>query len=312
MNSSLPESIGKAIRELAEGEEIPDNTTLAELSGLSPVEMKLFREVWDDLNPERRIQTISRLSELAEDNLELNFDTIFRYCLSDYEEDIRCMAIEGLWENEDTSLIDPFIKLLEEDESDKVQSAAAIALGKYAVLAELGKLRSENTEKVQEALLGAIDDRNKSIEVIRRVLESAAPLSMPDIQEAINDAYYSHDPGLTISAIYSMGKSCNLLWLPVLLNEMENDDPEIRYEAAGACGELEDERAVPALIKLANGDDDIDVQMAAIQSLGKIGDLSARECLKLCLESHNNAVKEAAEEALQNTDASDDPLSFRM
>ena len=75
---------------------------------------------------------------------------------------------------------------------------------------------------------------------------------------------------------------------------------------------MEDERAVPALIKLANEDDDIDVRMAAIQALGKIGRLSARECLKLCLESHNDAVKQAAEEALQNIDASDDPLSFRM
>lgn len=312
MDSSLSESVGKAIRELTEAEEIPDNTTLTELSGLNPVEMKLFGEAWDEFNTERRIQTISRLTELAEDNLELNFDPIFRYCLTDPEEDIRSMAIEGLWENEDTSLIDPFITLLEEDESDKVQSAAAIALGKYAVLAELGKLRNETAVKVQEALLGAIDDRNKSTEVIRRVLESAAPLCIPDIQEAIHDAYNSNDPGLIISSIYSMGKSCNLSWLPILLKETENDDPEIRYEAAGACGELEDERAVPALIKLANGDDDIDVRMAAIQSLGKIGSLSARECLKLCLESHNDAVKEAAEEALQNIDAADDPLSFRM
>ncbi|MFC1948129.1 HEAT repeat domain-containing protein [Chloroflexota bacterium] len=312
MDPSLSEPIGKAIRELDEGKEIPGNTTLSELSGLSPVDMELFREVWDELNAERRIQIISRLTELAEDNLELNFDTIFSYCLSDPEEDIRSMAIEGLWENEDTSLIDPLIKLLEEDESDKVQSAAAIALGKYSTLAELGKLRNENTEKVLEALLGAIDDRNKSTEVIRRVLESAAPLSTPDVQEAINDAYYSNDPGLRISAIYSMGKSYDSSWLPILIEEMGNDDPEIRYEAAGACGELEDERAVPSLIKLANEDDDIDVRMAAIQSLGKISGLSARECLKLCLESHNDAVKEAAEEALLNIDASDDPLSFRM
>jgi len=312
MDSSLPEPIGNAIRELAEGEEIPGNTTLAELSGLSSVEMKLFSEIWDELNAERRIQIISRLTELAEDNLELNFDTIFRFCLSDPEEDIRSMAIEGLWENEDTSLIDPLIKLLEEDESGKVQSAAAKALGKYAILAELGNLRNENTEKVREALLGAIDDSNKSKEVIRRVIESAAPLSIPDVQEAISDAYYSNDPDLMISAIYSMGKSCNVSWLPILIKETENDDPEIRYEAAGACGELEDERVVPALIKLANEDDDIDVQMAAIQSLGKIGSLSARECLTLCLESYNDAVKEAAEEALQNIDASDDPLSFRM
>ncbi len=312
MDSSLSASTGKAIRQIAEAEGIPDNTTLTELSGLNLGEMNLFRKVWDSLNTERRLQIIRRLSELAENNLEFNFDSIFRDSLSDPEEEIRSIAIEGLWENEDTSLIDCFAKLLEEDESEKVQCAAAIALGKYAIMAELGKLRYENTEKVREALLGAIDDRNKSTEVIRRVLESAAPLSVPEVQEAISNAYYSKDAGLRISAIYSMGKSCDSSWLPLLIKEMDNDDPEIRYEAAGSSGELEDERAVPALIKLANNDDDIDVRMAAIQSLGKISSLSARECLKICLESHNEAVKEAAEEALQSIDASNDPLSFRM
>ena len=312
MDSSSSESIDKAIHELAESDELPDNSTLTGLSGLSPGDMRSFRATWDEITTERRTQIIRRLSELAEDNLELNFDSIFRCCLTDPDEDIRSLAIEGLWESEDNSLIDPFITLLEEDESDKVQSAAAIALGKYAILAELGKLRNEYKEKVQESLLGAIDDRNKSTEVIRRVLESAAPLSIPVVQEAIYDAYYSDDPGLVISAIYSMGKSCDSSWLPVLIQETENDDPEIRYEAAGACGELEDERAVPPLIRLANGDDDIDVRMAAIQSLGKIGSLSARDCLKLWLLSDNDAVKEAAEEALQNIDATDDPLSFRM
>ena len=310
MDSSFSEPTGKAIRELAETTDIPDNASLSGLTGLNQDQMKLFREVWNELNSDRRSSIISRLSELAEDNLELNYDSIFGYCLSDPDENIRSMAIEGLWENEDTSLIDPLIKLLEEDESDKVQTAAAIALGKYAVLAELGKLHDANTEKLLEALLGAIDDSNKSIEVTRRVLESAAPLSMPDVKEAIKMVESKEKE--VKSAIYSMGKSYDSSWLPILLKEMENDDPEIRYEAAGACGELEDERAVPTLIKLANRDDDIDVQMAAIQSLGKIGSLSARECLKLCLESQHDAVKEAAEEALQNIDASDDPLSFRM
>ncbi len=312
MDSSLSEQTEEAIRGLSEGDEIPANSILAELSNLNPAEMRLFREVWAGLRPERRLQIISRLVELAEENLEFNFDAVFKYCLKDSEEDIRCLAVEGLWENEETSLIDPLIEILEGDESNRVQAAAATALGKFALLAELEKLRADNVDKVREALLGTIDDRNKSPEVIRRVLEAAAPLSMPDIKEAINSAYCSNDPGLVISAIYAMGKSYDTSWLPVLLKETENDEPEIRYEAAGACGELEDEKAVPSLIKLANNDDDIDVRMAAIQSLGKIGSISARECLKLCLESRNDAVRETAEEAIQNIEASDDPLSFRL
>jgi hypothetical protein len=107
MDSSLSDSIGKAIHDLAESEEIPGNTTLTELSGLGPDDLKFFSEVWDELNTEHRMQIIRRLSELAEDNLELNFDTVFRYCLTDSDEDIRSLAIEGLWESEDRSFHNP-------------------------------------------------------------------------------------------------------------------------------------------------------------------------------------------------------------
>ena len=53
---------------------------------------------------------------------------------------MRAKSIEGLWESEETFLISPFIRMLNEDESEIVQAAAAKALRKYAMLAELKKL----------------------------------------------------------------------------------------------------------------------------------------------------------------------------
>jgi HEAT repeat protein len=312
MEPSVSEPAEKAIDEIRTGEELPSNSTLAGLSGLNAVELSLFRDAWPGIEPERRRQVISRLVEMTEDNLEYNFDVIFRFTLKDTDEDVRVMSIEGLWENEETSLIDPLVEMLEQDESDRVQSAAAISLGKFALLAEFEKLNTESIDKVREALLGAVDDRNKSIEVTRRVLEAVAPLSLPDVKEAIMEAYRSDDPGLRISAIYAMGKSCDREWLPILLRETENYDPEIRYEAAGACGELEEEEAVDALVRLAEEDDDVEVRTAAIQALGKIGTASARQCLNAYLENSNEAIREAAEEALKVLDSSDDPLSFRV
>jgi HEAT repeat protein len=309
-SSSISESAKDAILEI-NAIEMPSNATLAALSGLHTAEMSLFRYTWQDSTSERRLKIVTRLVELAEDNLEYNFDAIFRYCLKDPDEDVRTLSIEGLWENEETSLIDPLIDILENDESEKAQAAAAISLGKFAILAELGKLRTESIDKVREALLGAVDDRNKSVDVTRRSLEAIAPMSLPDVKEAIMEAYESNNPGLRISAIYAMGKSCDPSWLPLLLKETESDDPEIRYEAAGACGELEEEKAVPALAGLIE-DDDTEVRLAAIQALGKIGSVSARNCLHLCLESSSDAIREAAEEALGMLNASDDPLSFRI
>ncbi len=307
MDTPISETARNAIEALSNDDDL-SGIILAGLSNLTRTELELFRTRWPDIDDDRRIQALSRLVELAENNVEYNFDSIFRYALKDSNEDVRYLAIEGLWENEQTSLIDSFIELLESDESDRVQAAAAVALGKFAVMAELKKLRPQSAEKVIEALLGAVDDRNKSVEVTRRVIESAAPLNIPDVKEAIREAYESGNPDLKISAIYSMGKSCDLSWISVLLGELRNEEPEFRYEAATACGELEDEESVPALIELTH-DSDIEVCLASIQALGKIGSLAAKKCIEYYLESSNQAVREAAEEAAGYFDASDDLMT---
>ncbi|NLE09444.1 MAG: HEAT repeat domain-containing protein, partial [Dehalococcoidales bacterium] len=239
---------------------------------------------------------------------EYNFDNIFRLCLKDTHEDVWYGAVEGLWENEETSLIDPLIDILENDESAKVQAAAATALGKFAVMAELEQLHPESAEKVIDTLLSAIDNRDNATDVTKRVLESAASISLPDVHEAINNAYYSSNPDLKISALFAMGKSFDSSWLPILIQELENDDAAVRFEAAGACGELESPEAVPALVTLAENDEDIEVRCAAIQALGKIGSPPAQEYIQLCLKSSNDAVREAAEDALGFIHAFDETL----
>jgi HEAT repeat protein len=307
----MPSNIEKIIVELNKSDKSPPNSRLAELSNLNLEEQKLFIQSWQKIEPKLRRQIVRQLVELGEDNLELNFDSIFKFCLTDQDDEVRCSAIEGLWENEEASLIDPLINLLEKDGSDKVQAEAARALGKFAILAEYKKLRPSHMSRIQKALLAVIRDKNKPTEVSRRALEAVAPISIPEVKTAIIEAYKSPNSRLKISAIYAMGKSCDPSWLPILLKEMINADAEMRYEAAGACGELEEETAVPGLIRLIN-DDDADVQMAAIQALGKIGNTQAKECLKQCLESNNEAIRQTAGETLSELEVMEDPLSFRL
>jgi HEAT repeat protein len=76
-----------------------------------------------------------------------------------------------------------------------------------------------------------------------------------------------------------------------------------------ACGELEREEAVPHLTKLVN-DIDTNVQMAAIQAVGKIDSIQARECLEQCLDNPNEAISQAAKQALLELEAKETPLSF--
>jgi HEAT repeat protein len=306
---SLP--IEETIADLGNSDTPLLNSKLAELSNLNSEELALFEQAWAAIEPKRRGEIMYRLVELAEDNFELDFDNIFKGRLKDEDAEVRSKAIEGLWESEEASLIDPLIELLEQDKSEKVQATAATALGKFALLAELKKLRPSHKSKVCRALLAVIGDESKPIEVKRRALGAAAPLSLPQIEKAIVKAYQSGEPKLKTSAIFAMGKSCNHSWLPILLKELASADAEIRYEAAGACGELEEKEAVPYLIELIT-DPDVDVQLAAIQALGKIGGPEAKDGLEQCLKDDSKIIQQAAEQALYELEAGEDPLSFRI
>ena len=107
-----------------------------------------------------------------------------------------------------------------------------------------------------------------------------------------------YDHGASAARLFA---SAGFFWL--------GDDAEIRYEAAGACGELGGEDAVPRLIELVI-DSDIEVQLAAIQALGKIGGSKAKECLEQCMDNPSVAIQEAAEQSLYELE--EDPLSFRI
>jgi len=306
----MPSPIEEIISELGNGDQPLLSSRLAELSNLGPEELGLFKQAWTTIEPKRQQQIVSRLVELAEDDFELNFDSIFKICLEDPDAGVRSKAIEGLWESEESSLINPLIDLLEQDSSETVQAAAAAALGKFAMLAEHGKLRSCHESRICQALMKTINDTGKSAEVKRHALEAVAPISSPQVMTAIREAYYSDDYRLRVSAIYAMGQNCNPSWLPTLIKELGNTDVEIRYEAAGACGELGEEEAVPHLIRLIN-DPDAEVQLAAIQALGQIGGPEAKNCLEKCMDSPSEAIQQAAEQVLHELEETgEEPLPF--
>ena len=209
MDTNIQPPIEEVIASLPDNDQPLLNSRLIELSNLSSPGLEFFKQSWTAITNARRCQIIHRLVKLAEDNLELNFDSIFKHCLKDQNDKVRRESIEGLWENEEASLISPLINLMELDSSEKVQAAAATALGKFVTLADGKKLRDRYLSEIQEALLAVISNKNKPIEIRRRALESAAPSSLPEAKKAIMEAYQSHDNRLKISSFYAMGKSCD-------------------------------------------------------------------------------------------------------
>ena len=287
------------------------STELAELSELDRDGLEVFRTAWADLDAERRRRILGRLVELAEENVELNFNEIFKLCLNDPDEEVRAQAIAGLWEDEETALVVPLLARLQDDPSDRVRASAASALGRFTLLGEHGKVRAELVQRMKTALLSVLNDERANEEVRRRALESLSPLSVPEVKKAIASAYARGDERIKIGAIYAMGRNCDPEWIPILFRELKSADAERRFEAATALGELGDSDAVPRLIDLGD-DPDAEVRTAVLQSLGKIGGTKAKEYLQSCMSSRNESVRELARQALDELQGNEDPLSMPL
>lgn len=287
------------------------DSDLAELSGLDTEQLAQFEQAWAGIETEQRRRIVDHLVKLADENIELNFNVIFKNRLTDPDAEVRSQAIEGLWECEEPSLVPLLIGLLENDSSEIVQTEAAAALGRFAILAEHGRLDENITTSLGLALLSTISNENKPVDIRCCALEAVAPLSLPGVNSAISENYHGDDDRLNLSSICAMGTSCDPSWLPTLLGELTNSDAERRRAAAAALGELEEEDAVPQLAELVY-DDDADVQIAAIQALGEIGGAEARECLELCMDDEEDTIRLAAEQALNKTGGKEDLQSFSI
>jgi HEAT repeat protein len=302
-------TVEQYLNALADNERPLRNADLMILSDMAPEGLEILRDVWPDVSAERREDVLQRLIELSEDNLDADFNDLFRFCLSDENPAVKAKAMEGLWECDDRTLVTPLTNLLEHDPSDQVRAAAATALGKFALLSMSGKMLSKDGERIKESLIQTIEDSDESQDVRRRAIEAVAPFNTPEVQEIIQDAYESDQFEMKCSAVYAMGKSCDPQWLPIILAELRNPLAAMRYEASHACGEFGEEPAVPHLLALFD-DDDHQTQVSAISAVGAIGGSLARKALLRCLKSSDDLAVEAAQEALDNLDDGDESLGF--
>jgi HEAT repeat protein len=286
-------------------------TRLINLSNLTPDEVSAFEDAWRDADVRRRRQVVQDLVELAEDNVELDFDAVFRVSLSDSDAEVRRSGVRGLCEYEGRDLIPALVALLLTDSDQEVQAEAALALGRYALKAEFEEIRSSDADLVDDALRRAIADPGRALEVRARALEAVGVRSGPWVVGIIEEAYDSGEGRLRVSALHAMGRNCDSRWLATLVHELKSDDAETRYEAAVACGSLGDEAAVPDLLPLLN-DGDTEVQEAAILALGRIGGQAAKRALQDCLAQPGERVRDAAQAALAEADFGGDPLAFRL
>lgn len=304
-----PSSFEKSLMEVQEGTGPLRYGQLSPFSNMNREELARFKEVWARLDADRQYGLLSRMAGLAEENVEVNFDSIMLMALDSPDDRLRVKAIEGLWENRDISLLHRLADMLRHDRAAAVRAAAATALGAFAMLVELQEIRPSHGPTVRQALLASFNDQHEEIEVRRRALEAMSPMCEPEVMKVIEDAYSSGNRKLKASAVYAMGRNCDQHWLPMLREELESADREMRCEAAGACGEVGDESAVPLLVPLLE-DPDMQVRLAAIEAIGRLGGDQARAALRQCLRDPDGAVREAAADALEEIKACEGGFLF--
>ena len=278
-----------------------------EASDASADEVAEFARVCLDLDEVRRREVVAAMVEQAEENVELDFTAIFRQCLKGDDDRLAQLGIEGLWEQEDRWLVTELVELLRSERGPQVRAAAALALGKFPVLAQDGKIQPKDGELVYRVLMDFLEDEIEDLEVRRRCLEAVAPFNTEEVQAYIHWAFDDEDQDLRSSSVYAMGRTGEATWLPTLLRELESYDAAVRYETAHACGELGDQEATPQLIELLR-DDDPEVRLASIAALGKIGGALARRALIDCVRDGDAAMSEAAHAELENLEFLDDPM----
>ena len=282
--------------------EVPFNpATLYNLSGLEPEELERLTTSWFSIPLTRRHTLVKELVDIAETNFEVDFESIFRWGMQDHDADVRAICVEGLWENEDLTLMNELLHLLQTDPSDTVRATAAMSLGRFLLLSELGKLPSERCQAVYESLYNTGLEGNEALQVRRRALESISYVSRDEVTVLIQTAYDHPEEEMRISAVFGMGRSADPRWIGDAMGEVFSIDPEMRYEAARACGELQARVAVLRLAELID-DPDREVQEAALWAIGQAGGDEARRLLQTCCEDGDEVTRIAAEAALQELD----------
>ena len=302
-------SFEEQLIELVDEEQPLTSRILKPLSNLAPDNQQQFQKAWNDSTSERKRELTKALVELGEEDVELDFSTVFMYLLHDPDEIVRANAIDGLWEDETLDLLRELIPLLENDISEAVREKAAISLGRFAILAELGKLPSRRVRQIRDILVAQVKKPGNPLLVTRRALEGLGYYTRDgEVKDLIIKAYQSDALPLRASALVAMGRSVDERWLPEIGQELSSVEPELRYEAARAAGELGSQELVMPLFSLIR-DRDSEIRLAAIWALGQLGGNAATRILKELTTNDDEATREAAQEALLEVTFAENPLN---
>jgi len=283
---------------LAADSTFPTTQELFVLSDLTTREQADVRRLWMTIPEERRYTVIKTLIAASETELNIHLGRLLRAVLNDESSRVRVLVLGGLWEEIDETLIGPIIEMLRNDSSEDVRAAAAEALGGYVLAGEVDEIDPAQAMRVEEALLSVLHSRTESLAVQCSALESIAYSGEVGVRQLIDDAYYSSEEEMRVSALVAMARSADIRWRDAAQAELISPDVAMRVAAVNAVGELEHRDALPDLIELLD-DEEKEVRLAVLFALGRIGGKIAIEILTTAAASVDADEAAAAEDALE-------------
>lgn len=282
------------------------NPHLSLLSHLEGEQHDRFSAVWTQLGEQQKVAFIDALSnrELADPRLE--FNGVYHLGMADDEALVRRRSIESTVEDDSPWLLEHLLALLADDPDAAVRAAAATGLEPFAQRAELGDLAPGDARRIRDLLLQAVHRPDERHNVQAAALEAVGYFTDDAVRQELASGF--DDDNLRLPALRGMGHSADPAWLETVLGELDDSDEEVRQAAAQAVGEIGEESAVRELANLVD-DEVLSVRLTAIAALGEIGGPEARDALIYALQGEDEAIREAAQSALDGMDFYEDPLA---
>lgn len=268
--------------EMTDGKRL-DATILYGLSRLDEAGIDRLEPVWSRIDVEVKRAIMRGVVESAENDIMLDYRSLALMVLGDADPRVRELAIDALWEDETIAVMDRLIRLAKTDENRDVRASAASALGRFVTLGEMDDNMASLTEPARAAVLDLWNNEGEEISVRRRALEAIANGTLDSLPGMIDAAYNSVHHEMRVSAVFAMGRSCDSRWASEVVEELNSSDPELRYEAARAAGELMIADAVQQLAQLVL-EEDREIALVSVWSLGEIGGMAATRVLEALLD----------------------------
>jgi hypothetical protein len=226
------------------------------------------------------------------------------------------LAAEMLVMNDDMAGL--LLDILEDvSEPEELKSIIPISLGpvlEYSDMVELDEYGDED-EVLSEEMLDELRERLRDLyfseevpkNVRRRILEGSVRSPMDWHFDAISEAYSADDEEWQLTAVFCMGYVDG--FEDQIIEALENENSDIFYEAICAAGNWGIEAAWPYIEELLTAKDtDKALLLAAIEAAPYVNPEEAEPLLSEFIDSEDDEIVEAAEEALDAAGLNDEDL----